>query len=96
MEKGTVHPTVAKQENVPRVARVLNFLGETGNLICVYLLIKNVLFKLKEQTSQTTIRAKHLGLACRVPVCGLCRRMEEIRDNEAGQLKHGKRQDGMH
>lgn len=76
------------------MARVFKFLGETRNLIYVFFLIKNVLFKLKK-TSQTTVRAKHLGLAYRIPICDLYCGKEEIRDNEARQLKQGE-QDGVH
>lgn len=45
------HQTAAKQENVPSVARVFKFSGETRNLIYVFLLIKNVLFKFKNKTN---------------------------------------------
>ena len=35
------------------------------------------------------MRSKHLGLACRLPVCDLCGGKEEMRGNEAGQLRLG-------
>lgn len=43
------------------------------------------------KTRQTTRRAKHLGLAYRINLCDLCCGKEEIKDNEAGQLKRRER-----